>query len=158
MRVSAIAAVLMLMVFATQTGLGEQTVLERKNLIKRGGLFCEASAYRPFTGTAVEYWPNGQKKEEAEYRDGKKHGVTTEWYESGQKKSEIEYHDGREHGKLTLWYENGQKMAEWELRYGSRHGMHIRWFENGKKNLVIKFRNDRQVSAKQWDQDGNPVE
>ena len=39
----------------------------------------------------VSYWPDGQKKTEISYKDGKRHGLKAHWYQSGQKLSEINY-------------------------------------------------------------------
>ena len=41
--------------------------------------------------TKTEHWPNGQKRWEFNYQDGKKHGPWTVWYENGQKESECNY-------------------------------------------------------------------
>ena len=50
---------------------------------------------KPFTGVAVGKYPNGQKKTEATFKDGKRHGLWTEWFEDGQKKWEETYKDGK---------------------------------------------------------------
>ena len=42
----------------------------------------------------------------------RKDGKWTEWYENGQKKSEENWKDGKREGKWTVWYENGQLMEE----------------------------------------------
>ena len=51
--------------------------------------------------------------EENTYKDGKVDGLRTEWYENGQKKSEGNYKDGwNRDGLWTWWDENGQKIME----------------------------------------------
>ena len=42
----------------------------------------------------IEYHPNGIKKEEGTYKDGKKDGLWTYWYENGRKRSEGTFKDG----------------------------------------------------------------
>ena len=37
----------------------------------------------PFTGKAVSFYANGQKKWETNYKDGKHDGLWSWWYESG---------------------------------------------------------------------------
>ena len=41
-----------------------------------------------------------------------KDGINTQYYENGQKKSEGNYKDGKEEGLHTSWHENGQKESE----------------------------------------------
>ena len=50
---------------------------------------------KPFTGVAVEKYPNGQKEYEGTFKDGKLHGLGTEWYENGQKSAEFTLKDGK---------------------------------------------------------------
>ena len=54
----------------------------------------------PFTGKAVDYWPDGHMKTEISYKEGKRHGPKTHWYENGQKLSEINYMNGKHDGLL----------------------------------------------------------
>ena len=42
----------------------------------------------------VTYWPNGQKHWERPEKNGKFEGFSTEWYENGQKKAEGNFKDG----------------------------------------------------------------
>ena len=50
---------------------------------------------KPFTGVAVEKYPNGQKRYEITFKDGKWHGLRTRWWNNGQKMGEITYKDGK---------------------------------------------------------------
>ncbi len=67
----ALGVAMVLMAALVVAGCGEQRVVELDKLLERSGLMYEINAEEPFTGTAVSYWPNGQKREEAEVRDGK---------------------------------------------------------------------------------------
>ena len=49
----------------------------------------------------IKYYPNGNKKEEGTFKDGKKDGLWTWWYENGQKKKEVTYKDGKQEGIET---------------------------------------------------------
>jgi len=66
------------------------------------------------------------------------HGITTIWYPNGQKKSERQYLNGKEYGRTTFWYENGQKQAEFYVSGGKDDNVHIfsldwnrHWSESG---------------------------
>jgi antitoxin component YwqK of YwqJK toxin-antitoxin module len=45
-------------------------------------------------GHAIYFWPNGNKKREGEYKNGKQHGLWTDFKENGDTASILEYIDG----------------------------------------------------------------
>jgi hypothetical protein len=63
-------------------------------------------------GGSTEWYPNGQKMEAGDYREGKRHGPWTRWYESGQKAWEGAYADGKRTGRWLRWDEDGAKTAD----------------------------------------------
>ena len=67
---------------------------------------------KPFTGECTFRYESGQKWEEYNYKEGKKHGTQTRWYANGQKWYEYNYKEGDLHGTQTVWYESGQKKEE----------------------------------------------
>ena len=78
----------------------------------RNGLVYLPNETKPFTGGFVGWYPNGQKKEEVNYIDGKEDGKYTQWYENGTKWIEQYYKDGKKDGKYTRWDLNGTKAEE----------------------------------------------
>ncbi len=112
----------------------EPAAVSGEYLVERDGLWYEAASEEPFSGVMVEYWPGGEKKVEAELIDGRVHGRLTEWDEDGQLASQVEYRDGELHGEAVAWYENGQKLAE------------------------VEFIDGEEVSRREWDEEGNPIE
>ena len=62
--------------------------------------------------TTIAYFDNGQKKEEIEYKNGKRNGLEIIWYENGRKRYESEWKNGQLNGLKISWYENGQKFGE----------------------------------------------
>ena len=109
-------------------------VVAGEYLVERDGLWYEIDSEEPFTGMMAEYWPGGEKKAEGELLDGKVNGKVTEWYEDGGMKSETGYRAGVLQGMATGWYENGRKQAE------------------------VEFADGEEVSRREWDEEGNPVE
>ena len=67
---------------------------------------------RPFTGIAVDFFPNGAPWSEVPHLDGLRHGLAREWYPSGQLKDEINYWQGGLHGYHREWNEQGRLVAE----------------------------------------------
>lgn len=68
--------------------------------------------------TEVTYWPNGQKRRESHYKNGKPDGLTTHWHENGKKKEEGHYKNGEWDGLWTHWDENGNKTLEMQFKDG----------------------------------------
>ena len=106
-----------------------------------------------------EYYENGQKKEEATFKDGKEDGLWTYWYENGQKEFEGTVKDGKEDGLFTRWYENGQKMYEQTYKDGEEEdGKGTYWYENGQKEIEQIFKDGELISQKNWNKDGSVKE
>jgi antitoxin component YwqK of YwqJK toxin-antitoxin module len=61
----------------------------------------------------TEFFDNGQEKEKNSYDSYKDlHGCCTEWYENGNKKVEGNYRNDIRHGKWTYWGKDGRKESE----------------------------------------------
>lgn len=107
-------------------------------------------------GAWVEWWENGQKLVEANWKEGKKFGSTTWWYDTGRKWKEIHFDengkylasefydngpklkdtpwkDGKMHGKGRTYYENAKVLREVTYIDGKKDGPVIWWHENGMK-------------------------
>ena len=115
--------------------------------------------------TKVRYWPNGQKRIEAHYKNGELDGLETEWHENGKKKSEHHYKNGVKDGLWTDW-SNGQKRMEAHYKDGKKEGLETYWYKgrqkkgdvhykNGKKKSEHHYKNGKQVGLETWwDKDG----
>ncbi len=88
----------------------------------------------------IGYYPDGQKRIEGEYRDGKREGQWTYWFSNGNRWSEARYKTGLRNGKSTVWYENGRKYFEGSYRMGERTGRWRFWDEEG--NLLKQVNYD----------------
>ena len=47
-------------------------------------------------------------------------GKAVLWHENGNKKKEVNFKDGKDDGPGVTWYENGQKMSEGNYKDGKR--------------------------------------
>ena len=56
----------------------------------------------PFTGSTIERYENGQKKSEANYKDGNLL-LFNIWHKNGQKKSEVYMNGSIYHGPFEAW-------------------------------------------------------
>ena len=92
----------------------------------------------------TSYHSNGQKKEEATYKDGEMDGLETGWYMDGQKDAEVNYKNGKKEGLATEWYMNGQKDAEVNYKNGKKEGLATEWYMNGQKEEEGIFKDDEK--------------
>ena len=73
-------------------------------------------SYHKITGNKIElvkeinWYKNGQKREEGTFKDGEKDGVWTWWHENGQKKREGTYKDD-EFISSKCWDEDGNECV-----------------------------------------------
>ncbi len=69
----------------------------------------------------VSWYPNGQVKDEVEINtDENWHGLYVSYFENGQKKEEGQYKDGKKHGKWTRWDEKGKVLEAAEFVDGEK--------------------------------------
>jgi len=92
-------------------------------------------------GKWTEWYENGQKKEEAEYLNGKQNGKWTGWYENGQIGYEGEYLNGKINGKWTFWYEDGWIESEGEFLNGKRNNKWTYWYKEYLNRIKYVFWN-----------------
>ena len=50
----------------------------------------------------------------------------------------------------------GRKRTEGTFKDGKKHGLVTMWHENGQKEREYTFNDDKEISKKEWDRDGNP--
>ena len=55
--------------------------------------------------------------------DPPENGKHVEYYEDGRKKSEANFKNGELEGLVTGWYENGQKQTEGRMKNGKGDGL-----------------------------------
>jgi antitoxin component YwqK of YwqJK toxin-antitoxin module len=80
-----------------------------------------------------------------------------DWYTNGQKKEEVTYKDGEYDGLWTYWDENGQKWAERTYKDGKEIES-TSWYENGQKESEITYKDGEVISGKCWDEVGNEID
>ena len=136
----------------------EPNQVKIKSLQKRGEhgnqLYYLPNQEVPYTGKAVDYWPDGHMKTEISYKDGKRNGPKTHWYENGQKLSVINYMNGKHDGLLTAWYENGQLKRTGNNVDGRMVGIWSNWYANGQKSKEVEYIYGYMETANVWKPDG----
>ena len=108
-------------------------------LEEREGVHYLKGSDKPYKGKVFRLYKNGQKKIEANMKDGKPDGLTFGWHENGKKMQEVKWNEGKAEGLATWWYESGQKKLSGTFKEGKRHGLWTWWDEGGQKKSEISF-------------------
>ncbi len=126
--------------------------------------------YKSSSSKKAEEWYESNK-----YQDGK----IIEWYRNGQKKIEGNFKDDQPYGKFVAWDESGKIIAEADVNvttadgrgvigfYGNEliksiintknnqaNGKFIRWYKNGKIQFEGTFKNGKIDELTGWDEKG----
>jgi antitoxin component YwqK of YwqJK toxin-antitoxin module len=78
-------------------------VVTRSELNFRNGIFYPINSDKPFSGTKVSYYDNGQLKTLDNIKKGKLHGITLKYYKNGQLQYSRNYKKGKLHGLCQEW-------------------------------------------------------
>ena len=133
------------LISCTDDGTGEKEVTFLQD---RNGIRYEVNSEVGFTGKYVEYFKNGQKLIEKDYKNGKLEGLVTKWHENGQKKSEIKTKNGKVvDGLLIEWHENGQKRSEANWKNGDFDGVVTFWDKEGNVTETETYKDGILVSS-----------
>ena len=92
---------------------------------------------RPYTGLAIESFPDGNPRSEAHFRAGLLAGSAKEWYEDGQIESDEFFHRGMLHGPRKSWHPNGQIREVGTYQHGACLARR-EWGQAG--DLVCRYR------------------
>ncbi len=76
------------------------------------GLFYLKSTDQLFSGAALSFYENGQKKSEQHVQDGVLSGLTKNWYPNGNIKSEENFKDNLINGQNIFYFANGEIKLE----------------------------------------------
>jgi len=123
----------------------------------REGLMYIKGSDTLYTGEHSEFYENGQKKSEVNYKDGRVDGLSVYWHENGQKKLEGNWKDDKQNGLWVVWYKNGQKQQEENYKDGKWDGLSVYWYENGQKKLEETYKDGEIISEKFFNTKGELV-
>jgi len=66
--------------------------------------------------------------------------------------------NGVKHGLWNIWWDNGDNyrlLVEKHYKNGKLHGKYISWYENGKKEWEGIYKDGKEISKKEWNEDGS---
>jgi antitoxin component YwqK of YwqJK toxin-antitoxin module len=106
----------------------------------------------PYTGDCVQYYPNGKKSFEAQYKNGRACGTCKWYFENGQISQQITYILDNKNmsladGKYTKWFQDGKIEEVINYKTGMYDG---EWFQLDKNGKIIKkglYKNNKLISG-----------
>lgn len=101
-------------------------------------------------GLDEEFYPNGSKKGEIPWQNGKEDGLVVYYYQDGRKSYEANYREGKKNGFATVWYPNGQKQWQTVFRAGLTHGVWREWYADGKKKFEANYSDGKLDGLATW--------
>ena len=103
-----------------------------------------------------EYYSNGQKKIEINFKKKEKNGLLRGWDDLGKIEREEFYNDDLRNGLCVYWFSNGQKKEEAIFKNGKKNGLFSGWYRNGNKRCEINYKNDNKDGLSiYWYKNGN---
>ena len=116
-------------------------------LDEKGTLLREVTYLDGVDTYFTEWYLNGKKREERNFRLEEKNGFRILWYINGKKKQKESWKHGRKDGLWISWYQDGQKKEEGNYRDDSLYeGLFTSWWPDGQKHVQGNF--------KDWGKDG----
>jgi periplasmic protein TonB len=107
---------------------------------------------------SIEWYKNGQVKDETNYTNGVLNGKSLSWYENGQIKSETTYLNNEAEGKSKSWYQNGQLKSECDNINGLYDGDIITYWNNGKIKRNDKYKEGKFQNGICYDSLGKEID
>lgn len=99
----------------------------------------------------ITYYSNGQMKcryNKDEYE--LKQGLYESWYPNGQLREQINYKDGEKDGLYEWWFENGVLGFRGNYKEDELDGICEWWCENGKQMARINYKDGNRLKITIW--------
>ncbi len=110
---------------------------------------------KPLDGHVTERFADGARKRDANYRNGRLHGVTQGWHPNGQLDYARTYRDGLEEGVHRGWYSSGRRRFAYRYHRGVADGMSEQWYESGQAYTRFQYEDGQELGQQQmWNGDG----
>jgi len=84
------------------------------------------------------------------------HGLREQWHPNGVKKKEINYSDGKLDGMMLEWYPTGERLGESLFAKGKQNGVTLTYSNDGRLCIAEEF-DSGVVTARRYLRDGSVV-
>lgn len=106
---------------------------------------------KPFSGYAVNYFPDSTLRQKIGIVDGKKQHETTDYYPDGHIKFSVNYHQGKLHGEKKSWSAGPSPILLTHLNYhlGKAHGIQKKWYSTGEIFKILHLNLGKEEGLQQ---------
>ncbi len=94
-----------------------------------------------------EYYPNGQKFVEGQYKDGHQEGTWTYYHDNGKVQRTVTYSNGQPDGSWDVYNAEGAVVAKRGYKSGKRDGTWVVYDESGKQPLREEVYTDGKANG-----------
>ncbi|NTX01453.1 toxin-antitoxin system YwqK family antitoxin [Myxococcus sp. CA040A] len=115
------------------------------------GVFCVKSSgddKGSHHGPYVDFWANGQKQSEGQYKDGFRTGHWTFYDTNGVKTGETQFVNNDYHGQRVQFHPNGAKKMEQTWVKGLREGVEATYTADGQKVSELRYEAGKPMASK----------
>lgn len=126
---------------------------EKKEWNADGQLIAERETTDKTYDKTFIYADNGQLIYTSTKADGQRR--TQEWFENGQRRSDCNWKDGEYEGLSTSWYENGNLWLKSNYKNGVKNGPQASWYEYGQRESEETYKDGKLFGpSTYWDMAG----
>ena len=112
-------------------GCSKEPINYKTALVKRDGIYYPDDTNKPYSGPVFSLDDDGKKFSEGTLKDGEFISQTVwDYYPNGRKMDELNFKNGELEGLWTSWYQNGQKKFEGNYKDGEQISL-ICWDRDG---------------------------
>lgn len=105
------------------------------------GVWVKKSTKEKFTGTFIEFFPNGNKMGTCDLKDGIPDGRRVIYFANGKISQDKMYKSGVFEGENLEYFENGNVKQEGLMKSGKSDGVWKIYYDNGNLQAVLTFVN-----------------
>ena len=147
---------ILIMFLLTLTSCGKERIEDNsKREIKNDKIYVIGED-KPYTGTFIEKYENGNLGKKTEFKNGVVHGKEETYDKNGQLLLLNTYKNGQKNGSHKSYYENGNLRTEATYKNGQNDGVSRMYYENGQLWRESKYKNGEKVAPTKWyDENGN---
>ncbi len=143
--------ILILVVFLlTLTGCVEERIEDMSKLELRDQKIYVKGENKPYTGTFIKKYENGNLARVAEFKNGVVHGKEETYDKNGQLALLNTYKEGKKDGPHRGYYENGNLQTEATYKNGNLDGISKVYHKNGQLWSELKHLNGVQINPIKW--------
>ena len=104
-----------------------------------------------YSGYMVSYYQDSKLKEKIGILNGRKQNQAIQWYPDGQLKQVANYHKGKLHGEKKLWSTDTNHILITHLNYhmGKAHGIQKKWYATGEIYQILNINMGREEGLQQ---------